>query len=202
VSVSDQEDDIEQAVKDNKNARKGAGKKTALASKPINKYDRAIKSGFNQSGQVDFSNFFTSQKVRAKISAGEEEEGKKLFLKSEPKQKVKKGKKGKRGDSSDNGYSGGERRELTIHLNKKAEDIEDSENKACRENTKHYDEKVDLRDAKNWMAVFEQVDYYLDIGFNVLVHGVGSKALLLKEYGEMYYTKRYKNWKEVHSYMG
>lgn len=43
-----------------------------------------------------------------------------------------------------------EDRELTMHHNKKAEDIDDSENKPDRKNTKHFEEKDRLLEVKNW----------------------------------------------------
>jgi hypothetical protein len=127
-------------------------------------------------------------------------------LKSEPKNNQKKAKKAKKGkkaeydDEEEDGYS--DDREITMHHNKKAEDIDDSENKPSNRNTKHFYEKEVHSEVTNWMPVFEQVDYYLDIGFNVLVYGVGSKAPILRNYGEVFYTKKYRYWKEVHSYMG
>lgn len=88
-------------VADKKGAR---GKKTANA-KVVSKYERSVKAGYVKTKEgAEFPNYFVAQKVRSKISAAEEEIGKKLFLKTEGQKKNKKGKgkkKGRRSSSED-----------------------------------------------------------------------------------------------------
>lgn len=56
-----------------------AEKKT---KKPTNKYERAIRSGFNRNTEaLGLPNYFASQKVRAKITQDEEQRGNKTILK-------------------------------------------------------------------------------------------------------------------------
>lgn len=91
VSVSDEEDQIMKDVADKKGARRG-GKRTENA-KVVSKYERSVKAGYIKTKEgAEFPNYFVAQKVRSKISAAEEETGKRLFLKTEGKKKDKKGK--------------------------------------------------------------------------------------------------------------
>ena len=140
------------------------------------KFERFVRSGRNQKDSITlgFPNFFTAQKVRAKITQQDIKVGNKELLKTEPKVKQQKSKKSGR-TRSDNDMS--EEEDPTVFqrpADLKYEDFENALIKNEREKKANFDRLCE--------KLHKKMKFYQECSLNLMVFGVGSKRDFLNIY--------------------